>query len=60
MLFRSKFKNMVRPGDTVEMHVTLDEIVSSAFFLTGQVKVNGKLAVRLSFACSLAEMENGP
>lgn len=50
-----KFKNMVRPGDEIEIHVKMDEIVSNAFFLTGQVKVQGKLAVRLSFACTLAK-----
>ena len=54
-----KFKTMVRPGDTIEMHVRLDEVVSNAFFLTGQVKVGGKLAVRLSFACSVAEPGDG-
>ncbi len=54
-----KFKTMVRPGDTIEMHVRLDEVVSNAFFLTGQVKVDGKLAVRLSFACSVAEPDDG-
>ncbi len=50
-----KFKNMVRPGDMIEISVTLDEVVSNAFFLTGQAKVSGKQAVRLSFACTLAE-----
>lgn len=49
-----KFKNMVRPGDTVEMYVKLDEIVANAYFLTANVKVEGKTAVRLSFACSVA------
>jgi 3-hydroxyacyl-[acyl-carrier-protein] dehydratase len=51
-----KFKAMVKPGDTIEIQVTLDEVVSNAFFLTGQVRVDGKLAVRLSFACALAEV----
>ena len=49
-----KFKNMVRPGDTIEMHVKLDDQVSTAFYLTGQVKCNGKLAARLSFVCTVA------
>lgn len=51
-----KFKQMVRPGDTIEISATLDEIVSNAYFLTGQVKVDGKLALRLSFACTLAQV----
>lgn len=51
-----KFKTMVRPGDTIDIQVTLDDILSNAFYLTGQVKVAGKLAVRLSFACSVASV----
>ena len=51
-----KFKNMVRPGDTIEMHVKLDDVVSNAYYLTGQVKCDGKLAARLSFTCSVAQV----
>lgn len=51
-----KFKAMVHPGDEVEIEVTLDDVLANAFFLTGQVRVAGKLAVRLSFACSLAPL----
>lgn len=50
----AKFKQMVRPGDVVEIRATLKETVSSAFFLSGKVSVGGKLAVRLDFACTLA------
>ena len=50
-----KFKNMVKPGDTIEMSVKIDDIVSSAFYLTGVAKVNGKVAARLSFTCTVAE-----
>ena len=49
-----KFKRMVRPGDTVENHATLNEQVSNAFFLTGKVLLEGKVATRLNFACSVA------
>ncbi len=48
-----KFKRMVRPGDTVEIEVTLNDVLSSAFFMTGKVLLDGKLAVRLDFACSV-------
>lgn len=51
-----KFKQMVKPGDTIQIQVSLDEVVSNAFFLTGQAKIGGKLVVRLSFACALAEV----
>lgn len=50
-----KFKNMVKPGDTIEMSVKIDDIVSTAFYLTGIAKVNGKVAARLSFTCTVAE-----
>lgn len=49
-----KFKQMVRPGDTIQIQVKLDEVVSNAYFLTAQVKVDGKTAARLSLACSVA------
>lgn len=52
-----KFKRMVTPGDTVEVQVKLNEVVSSAYFLTGKVTVAGKLAARLDFACTMAQPE---
>ncbi len=53
----AKFKQMVRPGDTIDIEVTLNDSVSNAFFMTGKVTVNGKLAARLDFACSIAKPE---
>jgi len=50
-----KFKRMVRPGDTVQIHVTLNDRVSNAFYLTGKMMLGGKLAARLDFACSLTD-----
>lgn len=52
-----KFKKMVRPGDTIHMEVTLNEVVSTAYFMTGKVTVDGKLAARLDFACTVAVPE---
>jgi 3-hydroxyacyl-[acyl-carrier-protein] dehydratase len=49
-----KFKKMVRPGDSVTIEVTLNDVISSAYFMTGKVTVDGKLAARLDFACSVA------
>jgi 3-hydroxyacyl-[acyl-carrier-protein] dehydratase len=48
-----KFKNMVRPGDTVDLHVELTDQKSGAYFLTAKVMAQGKLAVTLDFACKL-------
>ena len=50
-----KFKKMVHPGDMIENHVKLDEVVSKAYYLTAQVKCDGRLAARLSFTCTVAE-----
>mgnify|MGYP003676762534 CR=1 FL=1 len=49
-----KFKNMVRPGDTVEIHAKLEDHVSNAFFLTGKMLLGGKVTARLNFACTVA------
>ena len=50
-----KFKRIVRPGDRVELQVKLNERLADAYFLTGKVMLNGKLAARLDFACALAQ-----
>ncbi len=50
-----KFKNMVKPGDAIEMSVKIDDIVSTAFYLTGVARVDGKVAARLSFTCTVAQ-----
>lgn len=52
-----KFKRVVRPGDRVEIHVTLNEKVSNAFFLSGKILLDGKLATRLEFACGVTQAE---
>ena len=49
-----KFKTMVRPGDTVDIHATLKEVLSNAYFLSAKLMVGGKLATRLEFACTVA------
>ncbi len=49
-----KFKQMVRPGDTIDINCELKDVVSTAYFLTGKITVNGKLAARLDFACTVA------
>ena len=51
-----RFKQMVRPGDTVEIEVHLDEELGEAFFLSAKVSCQGKPAARLEFACTLTAM----
>jgi len=48
-----KFRKMVRPGDTIEIDVQIDDRLQDTFFLTGKITVAGQSAVRLSFACTV-------
>jgi 3-hydroxyacyl-[acyl-carrier-protein] dehydratase len=52
-----KFKRMVRPGETIELEVTLNERIADAFYLSAKVTCGGKLAARLDFACALAKVD---
>ena len=47
-----RFKKMVRPGDTIHIRVELVERLADTFFLKGEIRVDGRLAVRLEFACT--------
>ena len=49
-----RFKRMVRPGDTIELEVELQERLADAFFMKAKVTVAGGLAVRFDFACTAA------
>ena len=51
----TRFKQSVFPGQTVELHATLDEVTSGFYFFSGKVMVEGKLAVRLSYVSTLME-----
>lgn len=52
-----KFKHMVRPGDTLEMEARLKEKLGGAYFLEAVARVNGKTAVSLEFACTIAAIQ---
>ncbi|RMF37233.1 MAG: beta-hydroxyacyl-ACP dehydratase [Planctomycetota bacterium] len=53
-----RLKQMVRPGDTVEIQVELVDSVSSAYFMKAKVLLHGKPAARLEFACALVPAES--
>ena len=53
----AKFKNIVKPGDLLELQAELVETVSNAFFLKGSASVAGKTAVTVEFAVSLVKAE---
>lgn len=49
----AQFRRVVRPGEEVEIHASIDEQAAQAYYLKGRVSVNGELAVRAEFACIL-------
>ena len=48
----AKFKREVRPGDLLEIRAELLERLGPAWLLKGSVRVGGKLAVQVEFACA--------
>jgi 3-hydroxyacyl-[acyl-carrier-protein] dehydratase len=50
-----KFRNMVLPGDTIEITAELIEQLSDAYFLQAKITVDGKTAVTFDFACKLTQ-----
>jgi len=52
-----QFRRMVRPGQTIDIEVELTEQMANAYFLKARVSVAGQVAVRLEFACALANPE---
>ncbi len=53
----AKFKREVKPGDTLQIKVKIKEQVGPAWFMKGSLKVAGKTAVKVDFACALVENE---
>lgn len=53
----ARFKQVVRPGDVIDIHIHLNDSVSNAFFLSGKIQLNGKAAVRVELACALAPLD---
>jgi 3-hydroxyacyl-[acyl-carrier-protein] dehydratase len=50
-----RFKRIVRPGEKIVIEVELIERLADAIFLKAKVTVDGKVAVRLDFACTATE-----
>ena len=53
-----QFRRVVKPGETLDLEVEITETVSQAFFLKGKASVDGKVSVRLEFACTAASIED--
>ena len=55
-----KFKRMVRPGETCRIEVSITDTLPGAYYLTGKVKVGGKLACRCDFTTAEAKPDAVP
>lgn len=51
----AKFKRSIYPGDIAEISVQLLDTVSSASYLKGTLRIDGKVAVQVDFVCALVE-----
>ncbi len=51
----AKFKQMVKPGDTVQIEVKMGETHGGFHFLRGTVRREGKVALALEFALALVD-----
>lgn len=57
----AKFRQVVQPGQTLNVEVVLDDELDGAYFMTGRVTVGGRQVVRVEFACTLTTTpEGGP
>lgn len=52
-IINARFKRPVFPGDLITMEVRLTEILSSACFFSGKLRVDDKLALQVDFSCTL-------
>ncbi len=50
-----RFKRMVAPGEKIVMEVELKERLANHFYLVARSTVEGKVALRLEFACAATE-----
>jgi 3-hydroxyacyl-[acyl-carrier-protein] dehydratase len=50
-----RFKQMVKPGDTVFLDIKFRDKMSGVYFLHAKVTLNGKTSVQFDFACALTE-----
>jgi 3-hydroxyacyl-[acyl-carrier-protein] dehydratase len=52
---RVKFKEMIRPGDLIEMKVELTDCMGGAYYLKGSAAVGGQTRASAEFTCMYAE-----
>lgn len=55
-LNNTKFRRLVRPGETVDIHVTITDKVKDVYYLTATVGVGAEISARLDFTVTAARM----
>ncbi|MCL2304800.1 MAG: beta-hydroxyacyl-ACP dehydratase [Planctomycetaceae bacterium] len=50
-----RFKQMIRPGDTIRIEVKFKEKMTSIYFLHGKVTCDEKMVLQFEFACKVEE-----
>jgi 3-hydroxyacyl-[acyl-carrier-protein] dehydratase len=51
----ARFRNVVRPGQTLDIEVVLDDELDQACYMTGRVTVDGKPVLRVEFVVKMVE-----
>lgn len=51
----AKFKNMAKPGDTLNITVDFVEMLANAAFMKGKITANSKTIMTIEFAATLVE-----
>ncbi len=50
-----KFKEFVKPRDVLEIDVSLDEQLKNAFYMSGKIRVRGKIVMTIRFTGTLVK-----
>lgn len=53
----TKFRNMAKPGDLLNIKVDLVEEMANAAFMKGKITADGKTIMTIEFACAVVENE---
>ena len=53
-----RFKQMVKPGNSVNIEVNFVEKLTSVFFLHGKMQQEGKTILQLDFACAMTDKDH--
>jgi 3-hydroxyacyl-[acyl-carrier-protein] dehydratase len=56
-LNNTKFRRLVRPGETVDIHVSITDKVKEVYYLTGTVGVGTEISARMDFTVTAARIK---